>query len=232
MDYKGKHGPMSKGRQKMRKRILLLIISLVILFSSHGKLAAYPSDVHKRITINTISIIMMNKLNAYFNDYIGETDYLRKIIWGKSMRKWIEDGSWWEDVTVGSYTDLLTSHYHNPYTNKGLTEAGITFGASAYDRANDSNNLYSWKSARDYFMERLTSTDGTGRELCLAIHSETLGHVVHLIQDMSVPAHTRDDMHVPYVDGEPYEADTQKQLKIFELLIRSLFPIGMSQSKS
>lgn len=192
----------------MRKRILLLIISLVTLFSSHGKLAAYHPDVHKKITINTIDQ-MTNRLNAYFNDYIGERDYLRKLVWGKSMRNWIEDGSWWEDLTIGSPLDLLTSHYYNPYTNKGLTEAGITIGVSAYDRANDPNNFYSWKNARQYFYQGLTSTIEAGRDLYLANSFEILGHVVHLIQDMSVPAHTRDDMHVPYVDGEPYELYTK-----------------------
>ena len=192
----------------MRKRVLLLIICLLTFFSSHGKLAAYHPDVHKKITINTIDQ-MANRLNAYFNDYIGERDYLRKLVWGKSMRNWIEDGSWWEDVTIGSPLDLLTSHYYNPYTNKGLTEAGITIGVSAYDRANDPNNFYSWKNARQYFYQGLTSTIEAGRDLCLANSFEILGHVVHLIQDMSIPAHTRDDMHVPYVDGEPYELYTK-----------------------
>jgi len=192
----------------MKKRILLLIISFVTLLSSHGQLAAYHQDVHKKMTINTINQ-MTNRLNTYFNDYIGETDYLKKLIWRKSMRTWIEDGSWWEDLTVGFYTDLLTSHYYNPYTNKGLTEAGITLGVSAYDRANDPNNFYSWKNARQYFYQGLTSTIEAGRDLSLANSFEILGHVVHLIQDMSVPAHTRDDMHIPYVDGEPYEAYTK-----------------------
>ena len=194
--------------QKMRRRIFILILSLVTVFSSHEKLAAYHPDVHRNITVNTIDQ-MFNRLEAYFKDYIGETDYLGKKIWGKSMRKWMEDGSWWEDLTVGFYTDLLTSHYYNPYTNKGLTEAGITIGVSAYDRANDPNNFYSWKNARQYFYQGLTSTIKAGRDLCLAYSFEILGHVMHLIQDMSVPAHTRDDMHIPYVDGEPYEAYTK-----------------------
>ena len=125
------------------------------------------------------------------------------------MRNWIEDGSWWEDLAIGSPLDLLTSHFYNPYTNKGLTELGITIGISAYDRANDPNNFYSWKNARQYFYQGLSSTIEAGRDLCLANSFEILGHVVHLIQDMSVPAHTRDDMHVPYVDGEPYELYTK-----------------------
>ncbi|MCJ7782581.1 MAG: hypothetical protein MUP41_01510, partial [Desulfobacterales bacterium] len=192
----------------MKKRILLLIIGLVTFFSGQGQLAAYHPDVHRKITINTINQ-MTNRLNTYIRDSIGETDYLDKISWGKTIRKWIEDGSWWEDLSIVSPLDLLTSHYYNPYTNKGLTEVGFTIGESAYDRANNSNNFYSWKNARDYFYRGLTSTVEAGRDLCLAYSFEILGHVVHLIQDVSVPAHTRDDMHVPYVDGEPYEAYTK-----------------------
>ncbi len=39
----------------------------------------------------------------------------------------------------------------------------------------------------------------------------SLGHVLHLIQDASVPDHTRNDPHPPYLDlGSPYEGWTKK----------------------
>jgi hypothetical protein len=192
----------------MKRRILLLLIIPVTFIFSQGKSVAYHPDVHKKITINTIDQ-MRDKLNAYIKDSIGETDYLDKISSGKSIRKWIEDGSWWEDFSITSPLDLLTSHYYNPYTNKGLTEGGITIGESAYDRANNSNNFYSWRNARDYFCKGLTLAVEAARDLYLAYSFDMLGHTMHLIQDMSVPAHTRDDMHIPYVDGEPYEAYTK-----------------------
>ena len=105
--------------------------------------------------------------------------------------------------------ELLTSHYYNPLTNKGLTEGGVTIGTSAYDRANDPVNNWGWKRARENFYSALTATEESWRQLLFSISFKALGHVMHLIQDMGVPAHTRDDMHIPYVDGEPYEAYTK-----------------------
>lgn len=39
-----------------------------------------------------------------------------------------------------------------------------------------------------------------------------LGHVLHLIEDMSVPDHTRNDTHLPYIDESPYEKWVEKYL--------------------
>jgi len=100
----------------MKRRILLTILSFLIFFSSNEKLDAYHPDVHRKITTSTLEQ-MTSRLDTYMNDSIGEKGYLKKMIWGKTTRAWIEDGSWWKDLSVGSHLDLLTSHYYNPYTN-------------------------------------------------------------------------------------------------------------------
>jgi len=44
-----------------------------------------------------------------------------------------------------------------------------------------------------------------------------LGHILHLIQDMSVPEHTRQNVHIFFIPnaGSPYEAYTAKSNKDF-----------------
>ncbi|MDD5760730.1 MAG: lamin tail domain-containing protein [Candidatus Pacebacteria bacterium] len=46
---------------------------------------------------------------------------------------------------------------------------------------------------------------------------KSLGHILHLIQDMSVPEHTRRNVHIFFVDiaNSPYEAYTDQSIKSF-----------------
>lgn len=162
-------------------------------------------DVHEEITVRVIEQ-NIQKFNNYFKD-LGFVDGIEGLVNKRQIRKWIEEGSWKEDFSLDPEV-LLTSHYHNPLTNKGLTKGGITIGESAYDRANNSANYWSWKSARANFFKGLTSSTQFEREIFLAYSFKALGHLIHLVQDMAVPAHTRDDMHMPSIDTEPYEAYT------------------------
>ena len=191
----------------MKNKVFIWILSLVIVLLTQEKLDAYLGAVHEEITKKVIDQ-NVTKLNEYINEYIGLSTGVIEFIYKKRLRVWIEQGSWNEDYVI-PIKDLPTSHYHNPYTNKGLTEGGITIGVSAYDRANDLTNYWGWKKARENFYTGLTSTEKVWRDLSLAHSFKALGHVMHLIQDMGVPAHTRDDMHMI----EPYESYTEDKIK-------------------
>jgi hypothetical protein len=52
---------------------------------------------------------------------------------------------------------------------------------------------YNWDAARGYYYEALTSKNSADRENYFANAFKTVGHVLHLLQDMAVPAHTRND---------------------------------------
>ena len=194
----------------MKKKGLILVLCLLAFFLNQERLSAYSTEVHRGISQRVIDQ-NLGKLNKYINDYTGLAS-VTESIGKKRIRLWIETGSVWEDISF-TPKDLLTGHFHNPLTNKGLTELGITIGESAYDRANKLTNPWSWQKARENLYKGLTGLTKTEREKALAKSFEALGHLVHLVQDMSVPAHTRDDMHVPYVDGEPYEAYTSKEIR-------------------
>ncbi len=110
------------------------------------------------------------------------------------------------------------NHYHNPITDKGFS--GFAFGVflsgeSSVKWAQKPLNTqilggnYSWCDARDYFYKALTIRDKTFREIFFAKTFRALGQLMHLVQDVSVPEHVRDDFHVT-----GYEKWVQKNVNI------------------
>jgi len=55
---------------------------------------------------------------------------------------------------------------------------------------------WSWKKTRDYYFSALTSEGDADRQENYAKMFRGLGHQMHLLQDMSVPAHVRNDSHL------------------------------------
>ncbi len=55
-------------------------------------------------------------------------------------------------------------------------------------------NYFDWKDARRYFEKALTSREEYERSHYFALTFLSLGHVMHLVEDMAVPSHTRNDM--------------------------------------
>jgi formylglycine-generating enzyme required for sulfatase activity len=124
-----------------------------------------------------------------------------------------------EDVPVSQ----VLNHFYNPIpSNKnGLNdyvpsdESGLLgrwfHGHSALQWAYDDpshENVYDWRAARDAFYRSLTATSSSDRQGSLFTTFECLGHVVHLLQDMAVPSHTRNDAHLSeeyWGPGAPYE---------------------------
>ena len=56
-------------------------------------------------------------------------------------------------------------------------------------------NIYGWSNARNYQYTALTASSRVEREKHLAAMLYTLGHVIHLNQDLSQPGHVRNDEH-------------------------------------
>ena len=65
---------------------------------------------------------------------------------------------------------------------------------------------YRWATARAYELNALTNTSSIGRETNLAAMLFYLGHVIHLNQDLTVPAHVRNDNHGVNAPNGPFAA--------------------------
>lgn len=115
--------------------------------------------------------------------------------------EWIKKGGFEEDEPKTRSLD----HFHDPlqpWNNAGMWDSTLLiFRNASVEWAQRNDNDFSWAQARNHFYQALT----TGSETEFATTFRTLGQVMHLVSDMSVPAHVRDDAHLI---GDPYEAWT------------------------
>ncbi len=77
-------------------------------------------------------------------------------------------------------------------------QSNVTWGTrfiSPTDRGPATANPFDWDAARVSYLNALRLPTSADREAALALSFETLGHVLHLAQDLAVPAHVRNDFN-------------------------------------
>ncbi len=67
---------------------------------------------------------------------------------------------------------------------------------------------YNWPTARNLFYIALTSENKEDRDANLGAMFVVLGHICHLLEDMGVPAHTRNDFLWGHLVGHNYKKQT------------------------
>ncbi len=198
----------------MKQKIAICLCFIGILLCCE-KAYAYSQKFHVILTKKAIN---QNKdaLNKYIENYIGLSKGVDNFLLYERVRQLIEDGSFNEDYNWNAINNPLLSHFYEPISNTaGVSYFGL-FPPSAYDWANASNNMWSWRSARQYFYYGLVPNPYVDMNLSLAKAFEGIGHIIHLVQDMSVPAHTRADLHASLFPfslifaPDPYEEYTNK----------------------
>jgi hypothetical protein len=91
-------------------------------------------------------------------------------------------------------------------------QAGFQYASAGLDGPADSTNCprilgvgadsnMSWRDARRYLQCALIAPTAADREAGFAAAFDAVGHVMHLIQDASVPAHVRNDPHVGLISA-------------------------------
>ncbi len=144
---------------------------------------------------------------------------LPKIPQNPTVLDLLQAGAALEDIPL----PRARHHFHDPYHNTGLENKsehparapvinwfsqriwGLSFdltGASTLKRAlgtenpnweQEYENYFAWPDTRYYFYKALTEESQTTREHYLALTFLALGHVSHLLEDMGVPPHARND---------------------------------------
>src|SRR3989338_8498507 len=190
-----------------------VIVLLLILLSS-SVCFALEKTTHEKLN----EFIATNSLNGfsldvYLRNQLGFANGIKeefKLTETKKVWEWIKLGGSSEDEPF--YTRSF-NHFHNPLLSWDQAGFGGTF-KSAILWAQDQGSFgslfggnYSWKAVRDYYYLGLTSSTKTEREKNLADTFRGLGQLMHLVEDMSVPAHTRNDAHVI---GYHYEKAVEK----------------------
>lgn len=199
-------------KKKTMKKILLVTLAIVLICVS--PIYALKTETHEAINEyiarNTLDGF---SLDLYLKDKLGIQEGIEQTFFNSNeVWQWLREGGLKEDKPYW-YMPYLRSanHFHNPLTDQGFSGiwgTGFISGESSIQWSQEPIGMqspggyYSWHDVRNYFYKALTSESKTDREKNFADTFRGVGQLMHLVEDLSVPEHTRDDGH--YVKA--YEA--------------------------
>jgi hypothetical protein len=205
------------------KLLNMLVVVLSIVIMNYNVFAYDTKYTHPQLTTAAIGI---SNLDKYLTNYLGLPDGIKTNYNRISIIDLMKTGSIHEDGYLlppradNHFWDPIWNNYFNPSrpNNGGLVDwfsgnsnkewALRNFDCtgplvSGNDSISSSCNDYSWNKARNEFYQAVTGTDQASRDLHFQNMYECLGRVIHLIEDMGVPAHTRNDFngHMSFTPG-------------------------------
>ena len=191
----------SEMKQLKLKVLVFLVLSIIF---SHQNCEAYDNKyTHRYINEKAVG---KSELDTFLKFHFGFNVGINERIGEKRAWQWIRDGGQEEDEPEWR----CLRHFHDPlnasWDNAGLLSLyqSMIYWSQTPDPANSYGlyNEYSWILAREYYHQALL----TGSEEQYAKTFRAVGQLMHLVSDAAVPAHVRNDPHVPYVkDADHYE---------------------------
>lgn len=194
--------------------IIFLIITSIWSLVNAAQVKALETDTHETINKHIANNIFNGfSLDDYLKNQLGMQEGKNTFLNNKEVFKWLGDGGKTEDKP-GLCMPYWRSrnHFHNPINNSGFSgiwDTGFLSGISVVEWALHPVNAqtcgyYSWNDARNYYYTALTAPDKATRETNFAETFRALGQVMHLVQDVSVPEHTRNNGHYFAYDYEKW----------------------------
>ncbi len=105
----------------------------------------------------------------------------------------LEDAVW---PNAYYWNGRFLNHFYDPQNKgKGLRVFRVQGMSALLWAEYGPRNKYSYKKAREYFNLAFSSDSKEERKTQLAKMFVSVGHLMHLFNDMNVPAHTRSDSH-------------------------------------
>lgn len=180
------------------------VLVFVLLAGKIAALDAYELQTHLEIARRATQV---SSLDRFLKEELNLAGGIQGSFLGREVPELVGQGAADEDRPF----PRVLNHFHDPlqpWSAAGL-RAGVQLGQSsvlwqqnlAQDRSGGGN--WSWPDARRLYLAALTGATEADRDQAFADTFRALGHLTHLIQDGSVPAHTRNDPHLVY---EGYEA--------------------------
>ncbi|MCJ7728698.1 MAG: hypothetical protein MUO27_02285 [Sedimentisphaerales bacterium] len=170
----------------------------------------------------------------------------------RTMLEWLKVGSAIEDEDGDKHPIRARHHFYDPNRNAGLNnkddnpnwhgwpnspfksfdltgESALTWTVDGTASQNPTTNNQSWQSSRTDFYHSLTKPLKNDREKYLAMTFLDLGCVLHIVEDMGVPAHARNDFLFAHYRksedyGEPFEGWVEKMVRSSGSLDRWISP--------
>jgi hypothetical protein len=183
------------------------ILALISLFFVYGNSFALDQRTHRVINEIIVEGSYGQKIDTYLKENLIIPDGVRSSFNTKKVFELVGDGGYTEDISTIPYVRSF-NHFHDPLKPWG--QAGFSGPVAILDPLPIRSSIlwaqatdqyfgdYSWINARDYFYKALIAQSNTERENNFSYTFRAVGQVMHLIQDASVPAHTRNDGHLLY----------------------------------
>ncbi|MBZ0092498.1 MAG: hypothetical protein K8F27_09790 [Sulfuricellaceae bacterium] len=194
----------------MKRYISFLLVGSALLFALEG--VAYEVDTHEKLSETAAKNSILSSdtdvlKNLGLLPSIEDNNNLFPNSEGKprNILNLIKDGANFED-NLSLYRPI--NHFFNPLNWTGLTYAGLplpNWPSLVWALENNGQidgvlgvgkQEFSNRDAREYFFKALTLPDKQEREKNFGLTFQTLGHVIHHIQDMAQPQHVRNDAHL------------------------------------
>lgn len=200
----------------MKRLLITVIIVFGAVFMTMATSFALNTPTHKLINTYVAKTPLNGfSLGSYLIGQLGFQGGITSFFNNKTVQDWLGAGGVYEDEPplfplsqyAFPYIGRSKNHFHNPLNKQGYTGAwrslwgvfGLENGQSSIqwsqNDAQSPGGHYSWLDARDYFYTALTSTTDTDRQQNYANMFRGLGQLMHLVEDLSVPDHTRNTFH-------------------------------------
>ncbi len=198
----------------MKIKLIITIISLLLLLCN-----SQAFDNENTHPVITETAAKKSNIEAYFSKNLGFIDGINTrfpTISETTIIYWLNKGSDEEDTFTSKCRS--SNHFLNPllswdqayltdpaYLQTSLCStwnpihSAITWATglrSENEPEFSTDQAYrpiNWNTARDYYYTAVTSSTIVARETSFAATFKSLGHVLHLLQDMAVPPHVRND---------------------------------------
>ncbi|MFQ5803957.1 MAG: hypothetical protein ACE5JQ_13770 [Candidatus Methylomirabilales bacterium] len=191
------------GRGTKRRGLFLGLSALIWAGVGSVPLLAYDVDTHKEIGLRAVNV---SSMDSVLKSELALRDGKASVFNERTAEDWLSEGAGLEDVPFLR----VVNHFHNPLRPWDLAGLPLLVGQASVRWQQDGSQAWSWQFARQHYKEALTSAQPQQREDAFASTFRALGQLTHLVQDATVPAHVRNDLHPPVVDPDPYEASVEK----------------------
>lgn len=184
----------------------ILRMMLTVAVACPGVAAAYPQYTHQQFSRLAIERSLLNDQSSGvlealgLGEHVDDRQYLLPstlpFSWTLTPRRLVQYGAHQEDEgerALNHFFDLQLGGI--PLTLLGLEVGHRSPDWSLEDVGAIGEQVYSLQDAKGYLKAALTSPSSAARDLALGRTFETLGHVIHHVQDMAQPQHVRNDDH-------------------------------------
>ena len=182
------------------KSALLSGIALLVVTTASDSYEVGTHDVLSLAAVSRSTLVTTDLLRQSFGLEGPDTVFPDSLGVPQKVDALISRGAQLED-TLSLLRPL--NHFFNPMTGRGLSY-GIfpTQNPSPNWVLEDITKIqgqqYSYRIGRQYLLNALTKSAKKERDQSFGLMFQTLGHVIHHVQDMAQPQHVRNDVHCDF----------------------------------